>query len=923
MVASGKSPNLGGPVLGRADEVARVRALLDAARSGTGSTLVVTGEPGIGKTSLLAEALAEATDFCRLTTVGIESEATLGCAGLLDLLNPVRDRLSEVPPAQADALTAVLGWGPAQSTAEPFLVAAGTLSVLARQAERQPVLVVVDDAHWLDSTSLGAISFAARRLTFDAVVLLIAARADCAVLDQLSGLPTMALSGVSHRTAAQLLPADTASAVVEELTRGTHGNPLALVEVGRALTRAQRIGVASLPQQLPVGMRLGRAFEDQLGLLSPGCRRMLLLCAVESSVSPAAPFAAARRLGDDPGAALAEAEAAGVVTTEDGRVRFRHPLIRSAVLAAATAEERRAAHRALAEVLPPDIESRAIRLWHQAQGTVGPDDALAGELVAVADARRVRNGYSESSLVLERAALLTSDPAAAAQLLAVAVEDAFLAGDLQRTRALADAVLDSPATRATRGHVHLTLGVVEKYAGSVRRAALLLAAAVEECDGRQRVWALTELAEAQFRLGDYAGLRTTAGRIVEAADDAEPEQRLLSSFTQGLALSITEPAAGAGFLAEVVDLAFGPALGDNPRFLMYWAVACGYLGIDASSMAAAEPKVREARRRGGIGLLVPLLALSASGRAWSGDHAGAYADAGEAIELGDHLGYAGDVAVAAEMIAWQLAARGRHDEAQAALARAVEITDRAETTTVHAHHAITAAFCALSRQAPTDAVEILEPRIALDGGVGSMGEPLGVAPQLVEAYAALDRMPEAVALAERYAAVTPPVTGHARAMLARCRALAAADDETALAAYQLAVETHEKDADVFEGFRTRLLYGERLRRAGRRVDAREQLKIALDAFTAMDLLAWADRAAAELDATGATARPRGPVAREPLTSQETRVALLVAKGMSNKEVAAALFLSPKTVEHHLGSVFRKRGYRSRAELAASFAQPSS
>ena len=428
MVASGKSPNSGGPLLGRSDEVARVLAVLDAARSGTGGTLVVTGEPGIGKTSLLAEAVAAASDFCRLTTVGIESEATLGCAGLLDLLTPVRDRLSEIPQAQADALAAVLGWGPAQSRADPFLVAAGTLSLLARQAERQPVLGVVDDAHWLDRTSLSAIAFAARRLTFDPVVLLVAARPDTAVLDQLFGLPTIALTGLSGSTAAQLLPAGTASAVVAELIRDTHGNPLALVEVGRALTRAQRIGAAHLPDHLPVGMRLGRAYEDELGRLSPGCRRTLLLCAVNTSVSPAVPLSAARQLGDDPEAALAEAEGAGVVSTEGGRLRFRHPLIRSAVLAAATADERRAAHHALAEVLPPDVDSRAIRLWHQAQGTVGPDDALAGELVAVADARRVRSGYAESSLVLERAALLTSDPAAAAQLLAVAVEDAFLAG---------------------------------------------------------------------------------------------------------------------------------------------------------------------------------------------------------------------------------------------------------------------------------------------------------------------------------------------------------------------------------------------------------------------------------------------------------------------------------------------------------------
>ncbi|HEU4999461.1 MAG TPA: LuxR family transcriptional regulator [Lapillicoccus sp.] len=924
MVASGKSPNPGPALLGRADELARVQALLDAARDGSGGALVVTGDPGIGKTALLTAAVAAADGFCHLSTVGIESEAVLGCAGLLDLLSPLRRRLTDIPPAQADALTAVLGWGPAPTTADPFLVAAGTLSLLAKQAERQPVLVVVDDAHWVDVTSVAAVAFAARRLAFDPVVVIVAARADSPVAEQLAGLPVQSLAGVSPSTAARLLPSDTSVAVVDELTRSTHGNPLALMEVGRALSRAQRMGAAHLPDQLPVGMRIGRAFAETLRHLSPGCRRTLLLCAVNPAMSPAAPLAAARRNGDDADSALAEAELAGVVSTEGGELRFRHPLIRSAVLAAATPDERRAAHRALAAVLPPGHEASAERVWHEAQGTVGPDEALATELVAVADARRVRHGYAESSLVLERAALLTGDPPVSSQRLADALEDAFLAGDLQRTRALAETVLAATADAPTRGQVRLTLGVVEKFTGSVRRAVDLLATAATECRGRRRVRALAELAEAQFRLGDYPALGDTVVRLVAAADDTDPEQRLLSCFLQGVGHGVAgDFAAGAPFMREVMDLAFGPALGDDPRFLVYWALAAAHLGLEPRAMEAAEPRLLEARRRGAVGILVPLLSLSSGGRALVGDHARAYADAGEAIELGEHLGYAADVAVAFEMVAWQQGARGRHDEARAALRRAVELTDRAETTTVHAHYAITAAFCALSRQAPADAVAILEPRLAADGGAGSMGEPLGIAPQLVEAYAALDRLADAAALTAEYAASTPPYIAHDRAMLARCQALAAGDDDEAFAAFARALAAHAEGVSAFETARTRLLYGERLRRAGRRVDARVELRAALETFTAHDLRAWADRATAELDATGATARSRQLVATEPLTSQETRVALLVAQGLSNREVAAALFLSPKTVEHHLGSVFRKRGYRSRAELAASFAQAPS
>ncbi len=920
MVASGKSLNPDPQLVGRDEELGRLRALLDGARAGTGGSLVLEGEAGIGKTSLLTEATAMATGFTSLATVGIESEAALGCAGLLDVLTPLRERLSEIPTVQAEALSAVLGWGPAHTTADPFLVAAGTLSLLARQAERQPVLVRVDDAHWVDQTSLAALAFAARRLTFDAVAFLFAARSGSAALAQLSGLPVLAIEGVPSSVAAQLLPGDTATTVVDRLTETTHGNPLALLEVGRTLTDAQRLGAATLPERLPVGTRVEKAFETVLLQRSPECRRALLLCAVDASASPVAPVAAMAHSGDDAGAALAEAEQAGIVVLDGQGLRFRHPLLRTAVLAAATADERRAAHRALASVIPPDSDT-ALHTWHLAQGTVGPDDVLAAELVGVAASRRVRSGYAESSVVLERAALLGSDPEVASERLALAVEDAFLAGDLHRTRSLAATVLQSPASSRTRGHVQLTLGTMEMYAGSVRRSAGLLFAAADGCDGLQRVWALTELAEAHFRLGEYDHLPTTARRIQEVADHADPQQRLLSSFVQGIALSSAgDPVAGAARFEDVVRLATGQLTMDNPRLLIPWAMAIAHLGIGDAVMADADPVLRDARRRGAIGILVPLLSMSAAARAWLGDQAGAFADAGEATELGEHLGYAADTAVALEMVAWQSAARGRHDDARVALERAVALTDRAETTTVHAHHAITAAFCALSRHQPAEAADLLEQRIAADGGIGSMGEPLGVAPQLIEAYAALGRTADAATLARRYVAETQPVSAHDRALVECSLALATVDDDTAFAAYDRALVAHEQDTNRFEAARTRLLYGERLRRAGRRVDARVQLRAALDEFAASDLLAWADRAAQELDATGATARSRGPVPEEPLTSQETRVALLVAKGQSNKEVAAALFLSPKTVEHHLGSVFRKRGYRSRAELAAALAR---
>jgi DNA-binding NarL/FixJ family response regulator len=464
--------------------------------------------------------------------------------------------------------------------------------------------------------------------------------------------------------------------------------------------------------------------------------------------------------------------------------------------------------------------------------------------------------------------------------------------------------------------------MLEEYAGSVPYAVELLASAVERLDGEHRTRALAELALARFRINDVAGLGECAARIQEGANHNDPEQRMLSNFTRGVAATLGgDLAVGQILLSDVIEQIRRLPLRDDPRSLVFLGLAGGFLDDPRGAMAAGSYQLSQVRSPGALGVLVPALAFAAA-RAWLGDHAGAFADAGEAAELGVLLGYAADTAVAVEMLAWQSAARGLHEDAHTALNRAKLLTDRAGTTSFAAHQAVTAAFCALCRADPAAAVSLLEARIAADGGVGSMGEPMGVAPDLVEAYVAVGRRDEAAALAERFAAVTPPAAPPwLRALVARCRGLTADDDETAVQAYEAALAAHADAPDTFETARTHLLYGARLRRSGQRVKARGQLRTAHDAFTEMDLTAWVLRAADELAATGARPRTRRPQPTEPLTSQETRVALHAAKGMSNKEIAAALFLSPKTVEHHLSSVYRKRGFRSRSELAGSFRPP--
>ena len=923
LFAWGKSPNVPSDIAGRDHELARLRALLETTRDGETTTLVVEGEPGIGKTTLLEAAEQMATGFRCLWVRGVESESVLAHAGLLQALGPIRDRLTQIPGAQATALSLALGWGPAAAPSERFLVAAAVLSMLAAESERAPVLLLVDDLQWVDRESAAALGFAARRLSEDRVCFLWAARSGSISPEFVQGMPVLTLVGLSRADALALVADRIADGVVERLVDDTGGNPLAILEIARRLTDAQRVGAAPLPAALPVGDSLGAVYKEQLTGLSAPAWRAVLLSALNRSGTSATVTVALVQEGKDAAAALDEAQDHGVLENHGAEIGFRHPLLRTSVLDLATSAQQRSAHRALADVLAADPPSLA-GTWHRAEAAAGPDRQLAQDLVYAADLSRTRQGYAAASAAMERAALLVGDAALSADWMATAAEDAMLAGDGARTTKLVARVLDGSGPPRAHGRALLTLGMLEEYAGSVPYATELLASAADRLDGEHRTRALAELALARFRLNDMAGIGEAAARILQTADHEDPEQRMLSDFTRGLAATVGgDLTAGQVLLRDVTERIARPPLCDDPRSLLFLGLAGGFLGDPRHAMAVGSRQLSQVRSRGALGVLVPALALFAAGRAWLGDHAGAFADAGEASELGDQLGYAADTAVAVEMLAWQSAARGLRDDADTALRRAKSLTDRAGTTGFAAHQAVTAAFCALCRADPAAAVALLEARIAVDGGVGSMGEPLGVAPYLVEAYIAVGRRDEAIAVAERFAAVTPAAApAWLRALVARCRGLTAADDETAVHAYEAALTAHADAADTFEAARTHLLYGARLRRSGQRVKAREQLRTAHDAFAKMDLTAWVHRAADELAATGAKPRSRRQQLTEPLTSQETRVALHAAQGMSNKEIAAALFLSPKTVEHHLSSVYRKRGFRSRAELARSFRPPA-
>jgi DNA-binding CsgD family transcriptional regulator len=907
-------------VIGRREPLDRLAAVLEGARRGTAGALVLVGEAGIGKTSLLDHVHAAAEGFLRLRVRGIESEAALDHAALLQLLTPLRHHLEDLPEPQRRAVAAAVGWGPRRAGDDRFLVAAGTMSLLAAAAGTGPVLVVVDDLHWLDPGTAMAVLFAARRLAHDGVALILATRGPSPPGTAIDGLELLRLEGLSPTEAAALLPTGIAEAVVEHLVASTGGNPLALLETSRGLDVAQRRGAAPLPDLLPAGDRLEAVFRPVVTGLSPAGRRAVTLAAA-SRDGAIGPIAAALRAEDlDPDEALEEAEVADVLHRDPGTVRFRHPLLRSAVWSETPPVERRAAYRALAEALP--ASQRRTRTWYLAEATTAPDADLARELDAMADEDREHFGHAAASAALERAARLSVDPTDAAERLAAAIEDAAAAGEVERARGLAAQVLGSGAPDAARGRVLASLGILEQVSGSVRRAVPLLAEAAELTRGRLLARVRYELAVAHFMLGEYDQVVAVGAQAAMDASDDDAQSRFLADWVQGLAAMVGgDPVTGRALLQGTLDRYIAdPHLRDEPWNLVPMCLTGSFLDVTADVAGMVEDRLDHARRLGALAALVPALGMWAYGRAWLlGDHTGAFALAGEAVELGTELGFVVDVAPPLELLAWQHAARGAHDEARTDLDRAADLVARAGTSDVAAHLVLARAFCALCRDDVDEVVVLLEPWLDIGQGRGANGDVLGVAPLLVEAYAALGRTEDADRLAARFAAI-PGQNLRTTALAHRCRGLATPDDDEATAAYLDAIAAHEEgNDDRFELARTELLLGARLRRAGRRRSSREHLRRARDRFDAMDLTLWTRRAAAELAATGETARSRKPVAEEPLTSQEARVAVLVGQGLTNREVAAALFVSPKTVEYHLSNVYRKRGLRSRSELARTMA----
>jgi DNA-binding CsgD family transcriptional regulator/tetratricopeptide (TPR) repeat protein len=911
---------------GRRDERAVLDGLLDDARAGRSGLLVLRGEAGIGKTALLEHAVASASDATLLRAVGVESEMELAFAALHQLCAPVGDFVGRLPAPQREALEITFGVR-AGSAPDRFLVALATLSLFSEAARERPLLCVIDDAQWLDRASAQALGFVARRLLAEPVVLLFAAREATAAL---AGLPELLIEGLDEAEARKLLASVIAGRlddrVADQLVAEARGNPLALLELPRVLP-AQLVGGLGWPGGLSLAGRIERSFLVRLEPLPEDSRRLLLVAAAEPLGDPALLWRAAERLGIT-GAAREPAESAGLIEI-DGRVRFRHPLVRSAVYRAASAQQRRRVHRALAEATDAETEPER-RAWHLAGATAGPDEGVAAELERAAARAQARGGLVAAAAFLQRAATLTPEPRRSAQRALAAAQATYHAGALDEALALLATAETGDVGDVEPARVQLLRGQIAFAArrGSDAPPLLLKAArALEAVDPPlARATYLDALAAALFagRLARGASTLEVAQAVRSAPPSPQPPH-MEDLLLRGLALLITDgPSVGTPVLKRAVR-AFrdeqiateGGIRWGHPERVALWlaglaaAVIWDYEAYDALTAR----QIQVARDLGAVTMLPMAL----------GTRAGAFLFAGELrvaaslIEESEALARATHINRYAYTRLTLAAFRGREDEAKRLIRTGTKdfMASGEGMGLPLAQRATAVLYNGLARyeaalRAAEQAAEYPH----------ELWFSTWVAVELIEAASRTGEV-------ERAADAMEGLSRSARAggsdwglgVEARSRALLS-DGDAAEHLYQEAIERLERTRLRVDLARAQLVYGEWLRRERRRVDAREQLSNALEMFRGMDMDGFAGRAESELSATGGRARRRTIETREELTAQEGQVARLARDGLSNAAIGERLFISQHTVAYHLRKVFSKLDVTSRNQLGRVLSRSS-
>ncbi len=901
-------------LLGRDRERRDIDAVLEAARSGASALLALVGEPGIGKTVLLDDAAERAGGMRVLRARGIESEAQIPFASLLELLRPALSLLGVIPEPQALALEAALALRPGTAQ-ERFAVGAATLSLLAAYAEREPTVVLIDDAQWLDHSSAQALLFAFRRLVADPIAVLIAVREGEPSLLDGADLPTLRIGGLSDEEAVALLHG-VAPDISRRLHTATAGNPLALLELA-----ADPGDAALAPEGAPllVSARISGAFLRRVGELPPRARAVLVLAATSDTGDLSMLERAAHKLGLDL-PALAVAESAGLVTLRAGSVAFRHPLARSAIYADASPDERREAHRALAAALPDrDVDRRA---WHLGASAVGADESASAALEQAGIRGRGRSAYATASAAFERAGRLAVGSERRARLLWQAAEAGWNAGFADRAVALLDEARASTGDPARLVEIDELAGHIATRRGPVMQGHAILTAAAERTDGERAVAMLAEAAGACFYAGNPAEMLSVAeSALARLPDNASVRARFLAATAVGMGRVVGgDAASGAQAIHEAIGLAESSAeVREDLRMLPWLAVAPIFLREAGTGRSLLEQALSTARARAALSALPFVLNLIARDQATTDRWAVAEATYLEAIDLARETDQRTDLVFGLAGLAWLQARRGREDECRACALEALAICEELGTRLHQIWATAALGELELGLGDATSAARQFECQRRLLGELRITDVDLSPAAELVDAYLRLARTEEAMQVAAEFDAAA-----HAKgqpwsiARALRCRGLLAGDGELS-SAFDEALIQHGHTPDAFEAARTRLAYGERLRRARSRVLAREQLRAAIDTFERLDARPWADRARSELAATGETLRRRDPTTIDELTPQELQIALLLTGGKTTREAAAALFLSPKTIEYHLRHVYQKLGIHSRAELVEALA----
>lgn len=914
------------PVLGRERELGQLAELLTAARAGHGGGIVVSGEPGIGKTELLRTVADRASGTTLLMTTGLESEATLSFAALGDILRPLLNQLDRLPTAQAAALRAALALDDGTVSLGQYAVCMGTLNLLSAAGEQGPILVVVDDAQWIDGESRAALLFVARRLADDPVVIVFATR-DEAVRDiDTSGLISMRLGGFDRETSdayvASIRPEPMAAAVGAELYEATSGNPLALREIGSHLTAEQLDAQRPLPDPLPVGRHTRRMFAARLEPL-PATTRLAMLVLALSASSATERLAAPLWMLQLELSALDPAESAGLIVADQRDIRFAHPLIRSVVTTDATSSARRAAYLALAECAADDEA-----VLYRAAGASGPDDALASELEQAAGRMRDRLGFVAAARALHRAAELTADPQHRARRLLAAALVAQVAGRFAETTRWLDDARELADDASLVAEVELARGRALTVRGTPSIAAQVLigaADAVQHADPRRAARLLCEAALPIFTEGRIADSAELCARAVALADAVgSPADKSRSRLVLGQALTLAGATKHAGaLLAELRPYTEGLNPVDDGLVLSMLGAAHSWLENPVDARQVLDRVVQASRSAGALGLLAVALSHRCETNRHVGEWAQARADGEESLRLAREIHQPMTIGFVQVLLAYLDAAQGNGLQARRRLDEARLMSGPLGTPglMVWEHGAL--ALLALADGQPDKVIDYLEPvREFVDRhGVGNPNVVLWE-PDLIEAYWRAGRPDEAAerltAFAARADATQLPTV---LAAVSRCRGLLAPDPAAADAHFRQALVLHKERNRPFEHARTALCCGETMRRQRRSVESRAALRDALHTFQRLGAEPFAQRAVAELAATGepAIVGAGGDVSIQGLSPQELQVALGVARGLSNPAIAAALFLSRKTVEAHLSRVYRKLPVASRTQLVAYLA----